>query len=137
MDYNGYWYDDCTRAFYYVCAYEDLTGWKAASGLDANSLLTNPSTIFASINFTQGLNWVATAGTDPQYYPYIPEQILTVATGEDAHDKGVAIDNINDSYEGTAPDLGWFGRHVPHGDRSGSAEVTRERRRSRARPARS
>ena len=97
LNYDGFDWGSNTAPFRYGgVVYPSLSALASASGLEANARQINHSTCFASFNVP-----------GPAPVP-IPAQYMTLKSGCNAVDAGMALPNISETYSGSAPDLGAY-----------------------------
>jgi len=88
-------------------AYTDLTSYSNETGQDKNSILIDYD-VFTNVRIPDR--------SDPQRL-YRPDEFdFSLKPDAAARNKGMILPNINDNYEGNAPDLGAFefGKPLPH-----------------------
>lgn len=96
LDYDGFDWNDNSLAFKWSGErLETLEDFKTFSGLEENSIRVRKNEIFENYSF-------------PEIPSPAPLQYLTLKNGCNAVDAGVPLNNINDGYNGSAPDLGAF-----------------------------
>ncbi len=105
LDFDGFDWGASVYAFKWGPdhRYADLAEFQAATGLEANGVHIDRTTCFETFNIPEA---------PPQSMPF---QYMTLKDGSAAIDAGAPLANINDGFEGSAPDLGPFekGRGLP------------------------
>ncbi len=104
LDYDGFDWGNYVYAFKWGSRYPDLASFTAATGLEANGIRVDKNSCFATFNVP-----------NPPPAP-MPFQFMTLRSDCNAVDAGIALPNINDDYQGSAPDLGAYevGADLPH-----------------------
>ncbi len=114
LDYDGFDWGNHVYGFKWQERYSDLASFSDATGLERHGIRINKDTCLNGLNIP-----------DSPPSP-MPLQFITLKPNCNAVDAGIPLANINDSYTGTAPDLGVYevGVTLPHyGPRNQAAPV--------------
>lgn len=98
LDFDGFDWGDNVYAFKWGSSerYVDLVEFSAATGLETHGVHVDRNTCFMTFQIPEA---------PPQSMPF---QFMTLKDGSPAIDAGVYLANVNDDFEGSAPDLGPF-----------------------------
>ncbi|NKQ36360.1 MAG: hypothetical protein HF973_12175 [Chloroflexi bacterium] len=104
LDYDGFDWGNYQYAFKWGSRYPDLAGFTAATGLEPNGIRVDKNNCFTTFNIPN---------PPPAAMPF---QFMTLRPGCNAIDAGVVLPNVNEDYQGSAPDLGAYeaGADLPH-----------------------
>ena len=104
LDYDGFDWGNASVPFTYGGqSYANIPGFVTASGLEEHGVRISKATCFETFNV-------------PSPPPAsVPVQAMALRSGCNAIDVGAVLPNINDDYQGSAPDLGAyeFGKPLP------------------------
>jgi hypothetical protein len=104
VDYDGFDWGDAPQTFVWADQrFSDLVSFSQAVGIEQHAVRVRAKEIFEQ--------W-----TVPAELARVEPHNLTLRAGCNAIDAGARLPNINDDFEGKAPDLGphEFGKPAPH-----------------------